>query len=119
MKKLLLFLALLPFAACSDDDNTEPCTQVYTPGLKVTVKDGGTAVTDGITVIAVDGDYVEELTTGANMDYFQGAFEREGTYTVTVTGDGYQPYVAEPITVDADECHVITEEITVNLQPAE
>ncbi len=106
--------------ACSDDDNkTQPCSDVYTPGLVVTVRDGGNTITNGVTVTATDGDYIEELDPLANTHTFEGAYERTGTYTITVTGEGYAPYVSDPIVVAADECHVITQQLTVNLEPAQ
>jgi hypothetical protein len=119
MKKFLLFLALLPLAACSDDDTSDPCTTVYVPGLQVTVQEGSNIITDGITVVAVDGDYIEELVQVGSTNYYEGAHERPGTYTITVTGEGYTPYVSEPITVEADECHVITQETTITVELAE
>ncbi|MFL9844085.1 carboxypeptidase-like regulatory domain-containing protein [Flavobacterium rhizosphaerae] len=117
MKKFAILFTFLAVAACSsDDDSSDNCTDVYTAGLIVTVQDGGVMMTDGVTVTATDGDYIEELALQTDMK-FHGAFERAGTYKVTVTAAGYQPYVSEDLMVDEDECHVITEEITVQLQP--
>jgi len=48
---------------------------------------------------------------------FTGAGERAGTYTLTVVSPNYQTFTSEPITVLADQCHVITEEIEIILQP--
>ncbi|WP_299433951.1 hypothetical protein [uncultured Aquimarina sp.] len=46
----------------------------------------------------------------ANTDTFIGAFERTGTYTLTIRGDGYETFTSTiPIIVDKDICHVITE----------
>lgn len=122
MKKVLLLLAFVGAVSfsCSDDDdqvNAAPCTDVVTPGLEITVKDGGTTLTNGITVTATDGDYIEQLNPSEETGIFKGADEREGNYIITVTGDGYQPYTSETITVTSDECHVITQEVTVNLAP--
>jgi hypothetical protein len=122
MKKVLLFLAFVGAVSfsCSDDDdqvNTEPCTTLVVNGLEVTVKDGAAILTNGITVTATDGDYIEQLSPSEETGVFKGAAERGGDYIITVTGDGYQPYTSETITVESDECHVITEELTVNLNP--
>ncbi|MFP9097628.1 carboxypeptidase-like regulatory domain-containing protein [Flavobacterium sp. RHBU_24] len=122
MKKAILFLAFIGAVSfsCSDDDdqvNTEPCTTIVVNGLEVTVKDGAAILTSGITVTATDGDYIEQLTPSDVSGAYKGADERAGDYIITVTGDGYQPYTSETITVEADECHVITEELTVNLSP--
>ena len=122
MKKAILFLAFIGAVSfsCSDDDdqvNTEPCTTVVANGLEVTVKDGGAILTNGITVTATDGEYIEQLSPSDVSGIFKGATERGGDYIITVTGDGYQPYTSETITVASDECHVITQELTINLEP--
>jgi hypothetical protein len=127
MKKLIPLLALLVLTtyACSDDDdnnnNTQPCTDEVAPALKVVVVNATTAVSlgAGLTVTATDGTYVDELDYVAEVNEFRGADERPGTYTITVTGTGYRPYVSQPVTVTADECHVLTQTVNVALQPAE
>jgi hypothetical protein len=122
MKKLLVLFTMLSLAACSDDDNnnTVACTEVYTPGLNITVRNGNNTLTEGITVTATDGTYIEELVLvpSENASY-NGAYERAGTYVITVTGEGYVPYTSEPIAVDADECHVITQERIIDLESVE
>ncbi|GGD17165.1 carboxypeptidase-like regulatory domain-containing protein [Flavobacterium orientale] len=122
MKKIFLLLACTPFllaTTCDDDDIY--CTQEAKAGLNITVKD---AVTDevlstGVMVIAQDGTYTETLEQLPNNEIpvFIGAWERVGTYTVTVSKEGYQTYTSELIVVTADVCHVIPQLITVNLQP--
>ncbi|HBI01320.1 MAG TPA: carboxypeptidase-like regulatory domain-containing protein [Flavobacterium sp.] len=123
MKKIFLLLACTPFLlamTCEDDDEIY-CTQEAKAGLNITVKD---AVTDellstGVTVIAQDGSYSETLEQFPNEEVpvFIGAWERVGTYVVTVSKEGYQTFTSEPIVVTADVCHVIPELLTVELQP--
>ncbi|PKP19181.1 MAG: hypothetical protein CVU07_00430 [Bacteroidetes bacterium HGW-Bacteroidetes-23] len=125
MKKIFLLLACMPlFLATScnnDDDEDVNCTLVALAGLNVTVKD---AVTDevlstGVMVIAQDGTYTETLEQLPNNEIpvFIGAWERVGTYVVTVSKEGYQTFTSQPIVVTADVCHVIPELLTVELQP--
>jgi len=125
MKKIIPFLALLVFTtyACSDDDDnaTQPCTNEVVPAIKVLITNARTSASlgDGLTVTAVDGSYIDELDYASAEGYFFGANERVGTYIVTVTGEGYEPYASAPVTVTEDECHVITQIVNVALQPAE
>ena len=75
---------------------------------------------DGVTVVATDGSYSETLMNyPENGDnYFYGASERAGSYTITVTKEGYITYESpSPIEVRADECHVIPEVRDVTLVP--
>lgn len=123
MKKIFLLLACTPFllAMTCDDEDEIYCTQEAKAGLNITVKD---AITDellstGVTVIAQDGSYSETLEQFPNEEVpvFIGAWERVGTYVVTVSKEGYQTFTSQPIVVTADVCHVIPELLTVELQP--
>ncbi|MXN92755.1 hypothetical protein GR160_16115 [Flavobacterium sp. Sd200] len=120
---LLAFLVLGVFACDDDDDNinTQPCTDIVVPALKVVVVNAATqaAIGPGLTVTATDGSYIEELDYLPEMGEFRGVDERTGTYTITVTGAGYQPYASQPVNVTEDECHVITQTVNVALQPAD
>lgn len=125
MKKLLLFVLCTPFllaSTCeSSDDQNEPiyCTQEFVDGLRITVVDAtnGQALTDGVEVKAADGAYLETLELRPMEQLFAGAGERAGTYIVTVTKAGYQTYTSSPIVATRDYCHVITQKLTVNLNP--
>ncbi|MDH7447262.1 hypothetical protein [Aquimarina sp. 2201CG14-23] len=116
MKKLIL-IALLICTACNLDEQetTDPvfCTEEARPGLEISVKDGINSdvfLVTGITVVATDNDYTETLENITNSNTFVGAFERTGTYIITISGDGYETFTSTiPIIVDKDICHVITE----------
>lgn len=122
MKKLLLlfmFAPLLMASTCENDDDQIVCTQQFVYGLNVVVLDAttGNPLVDGVTVEAVDGSYHEILYNLSGLEYtFFGAGERIGSYTITVTKDGYQTYVSSPIAVTANVCHVNPQSLTVNLQ---
>ena len=68
-----------------------------------------------VTVIAVDGDYSEELECypGFPTDVdctCSGASERVGSYTVTATWGHLSE--TQQVTVTADECHVVSQRLT-------
>jgi hypothetical protein len=123
MKKIFLLLAFTSFllAMTCDDDDEVYCTQEAKAGLNITVKNAVTNefLTTGVTVIAQDGLYTETLEQFSNdqVAVFLEACERLGTYNLTVSKEGYQTFTSEPIVVTEDVCHVIPEQLTVELQP--
>ena len=122
-KKLLLFLCLTPsllLSSCNDTDDQIYCTQQFVYGLNVVVLDAltGNPIFQDIEVKAMDGSYNEILELLPGLEYsFAGAGERAGAYIITVTKSGYQTYTSELTIITRDECHVIPQGITVNLQP--
>ena len=123
MKKfmLLLILPLLIVTSCESDNEEINCTLEAVAGLNIVVKDATTMAVlhEGVTVVAQDDVYMETLEkfVGADFANFAGAWERSGTYIVTVSKDGYQTFVSEPIVVGQDVCHVIPAQMEVLLQP--
>lgn len=124
MKKIYLLLCFMPLLmahTCNDDDRFDddrPCTAEARAALHVAVTlNGQTNVSaNGITVIAVDGNYAEELEAfGQQPPVFSGAYERPGRYIITVSKSGYQTFISDGIRVDRDDCHVIPRQINVNL----
>ena len=123
MKKLFLFFlfsTLFFTSSCDDnDDNQIFCTAQFVYGSNVIVLDASTGnpIFQDIEVKAVDGTYQEILELVPSSEYaFVGAGERAGTYVVTITKAGYQTYTSAPIVLTRDECHVIPQSLTVNLQ---
>lgn len=105
---------------CKKEDEGIACTQEARAGLNVTIKDAATNnyLGLGTTVLATDGDYSETLQyMDGIVPTFAGAWEREGNYILTVSAEGYATYVSETITVTADECHVIPQQVEVLIQP--
>ena len=126
MRKLLLLLCFAPLLManhCDNDDrydNDYPCTMEARAALNVNVTlNGNSAITtDGITVTARDGNYIEDLLPVIpDTPTFSGAYERAGNYIVTVRKAGYQDYVSNNISVARDRSHVIPRQLTVNLIP--
>lgn len=111
---------LLATTCDKDEDDQIYCTQEFVYGLNVVVLDAttGQPLVEGVVVNATDGTFQENLVLIPGLEYsFAGAGERTGTYTITVTKDGYQTYVSAPIIVTANVCHVNPQSLTVNLQP--
>ncbi len=122
MKKLFLLGILIGFWACNnDDDQTQDpvfCTEELRAGLEITVKDAANSMflTEGVTVIAKDNEYSETLESFTGSNTFVGAYERVGTYTIIVSKDGFATKTSDPVIVDKDRCHVITETVEVLLE---
>lgn len=119
MKKFIIFLLFISIA-CSDDSKDDiNCTEEFVPGLIVTVKDAasGSILKEGVTVMATDGNFTEELEViSQNSSDFYGAFERKGNYILTASKEGYKTYTSGVIQVNADRCHVFTEKVTIALE---
>jgi len=121
MKKIILLLFCAPLllaTTCDDNDNDIFCTTEAVAALNVTVRlgDSTTPTSEGITVVATDGNYTETLqVVNTTNPTFIGAFERQGNYTITVSKDGYQTFTSGVISITRDQCHVIPELINVAL----
>ena len=103
---------VLVLQSCGSQD----CSSVALSGLSVRVQDQSGAEVCDATVTATDGNHSEVLSgVGTAQDcVFFGAIERPGTYTVTAEGGGVTGTIPG-VKVRSDECHVITEEVTVEL----
>ena len=119
--------AIVLVAACSTTDPPGPCTADLRPGIVVTIRDANTgeAVAGQAMGQVEDSRYVDSLRayafegTPSVMLSRAAAFERPGTYEVTVFADGYQPWVRDGVRVDEtrDGCHVLTVELEADLEP--
>ena len=65
----------------------------------------------------LEGNYTEELMAFFDFTNFVGAGERPGTYTIHISAEGYEEFVSQPIEVGANECHVIPEVRSFQIQP--
>lgn len=107
-------VAISGIAGCGIFTGPVACTDEYVPGITVDVRDSqsGAQITDGVRVIARDGAFADT----AENSHLAVAFERAGTYTVTVEKDGYQTWSRSGVRVSRDECHVRTVALTAQLQ---
>lgn len=123
MKKILFILVCLPSflisLSCHSDDEVICDTQAIA-GLNIVVRDATTnaLLSEGVTVLAQDGTYLEtlQLMPFDSQEVFVGAWERPGTYVITVSKEGYGTFTSDPILVTSDICHVIPVQMTVHLQ---
>ena len=117
------FLALGAIAACDtecDQDGQGPavCTDEAVTSVLLTLEDdGGGAVSDATVSYSVDGSATAPCDEGSQGTYFCGA-EQLGCFRITVAADGFDPVDAEIVVDDSDECHVLTEELTLFLVPS-
>ena len=126
---------LLLLAACQDA--VEPvdgrlaegvlCTANIAAGIEVEVVDArsGAYVARGARGTVRDGAFVGVMAPARGRGIppadtlvsLQGAFERAGTYTVTIERDGYQPWQRPGVVVTRNVCHVNTVLLVAQLVP--
>lgn len=96
--RLLVLPALLLLAACGDN---LICTTEARAGISVTVVDAATAQPiDEYRGIVGDGSYSDSIRFGG------AAYERAGTYAVTIEADGYATWNRTGVVVTDGACHV-------------
>ena len=98
------------------------CTEEARPALMVGLVDSLTGATTftNVKIVARDGAYADSVTAATYpMLPYDGplplAYERKGTYDVTVHAAGYAPWTKAGVVVTADQCHVATVSLTARL----
>lgn len=114
-----MFLLILSLTACKSDEGIN-CTEEARVGLQVRVISELTfePVTEGISVVAIEGDYQEELKLWPGNTDYTGLYERAGTYTIIVSGTDITPVTIGNVVIRRDECHVITEFLQIFIKAA-
>lgn len=93
------------------------CTDLAAVSVSLTLENqNGESVAGADVRFSADGS-AEEPCTEFDVGTYTCGYEVEGELTITIGADGYEP-ASISVTVGADECHVITEEVTVVLVPA-
>lgn len=118
-----IVVCVLLFAGCSalESSDTLICTDELVPGLRVSVEHvEGRTITGEVRIVARDGDYADTSRVNlAERSYGHLAHERPGTYLVTVDKEGYRTWRKSDVSVSADECHVLTRDLTARLTPVD
>ena len=86
------------------------CADYAAPGITVTILDfvSGQRVTSAASVVARDGAYADTGQISVTPGLYALAYERSGTYSVSVQVPGHRPWSLDHAVVDHDQCHVIT-----------
>ena len=94
------------------------CTREARAGLTVEVVDSvsGASAADGAKVLAVSPAVRDSAIGSSASSSVSLAYERAGTYTVTVTRSGYHAWSRSNVVVNADQCHVIPVRLVARLQ---
>lgn len=115
-------LAALTLGGC--DVLGPECLDFAAPALTVRLYDVTTEelIPEGPgRIIARDGAFADtvEFEVGPFPGGLRGtlAHERVGTYIVDAIAEGYSAFRQEGIVVEADACHVLTEEVDAELEP--
>ena len=117
-------IACRPAAPTADTTASKPsvmCTIQAVAALDVDAIDSATSApaTKGASIVARSATYADSTQGAAPDDQpFGLAYEKAGTYTVTVTKPGYKPWSRSGIVAGRDECHVIPQRVTAKLQHA-
>jgi hypothetical protein len=99
------------------------CTEEARPALMVGLTDslsGATTGFTGVTIVATEGAYADSIVMPVYpADPYNGpvalAYERRGTYTVSVRANGYVTWTRSGVVVSGDQCHVTTVSLTARL----
>jgi len=113
MRYYVLLLPCLLACAGSPADINYNCTDVAYPAIGVTPVDAETgSVLASATIIVRDGAYAD------TAQLYEGlAYERAGTYFVSVTAPDHYVWNRSNVVVGADQCHVHTVRLTASLVP--
>ena len=105
--------------SAADTAGVIACTKEARAGITVDVRDSvsNALVGRNALIIAREGAVADTSTdTPISDGPFSLVFERAGTYTVSVTKTGYQPWTKAGVQVTNGTCHVNAVALTAKLQ---
>lgn len=111
-------------AACDDAARGFACTAEVRPGIVLEILDSVTNLPAafGAVVVAKEAGYEDTLRMRGSIDsanaFVAGAFERAGTYALTVNQAGYVPWSQGSVQVTRGPCHVNPVQMTAHLLPS-
>lgn len=117
-------MVLLLVSACGGSSDSEPvvCTASIEPGIRIQVTDSvsGNPISCGASALVTAGTYSEAVANPSGTGCFDtamlmAAFERPGTYAVTVSKAGYLDFAVNDVVVTAGVCHVNTVTVEARL----
>ena len=123
MKRSLgVVLTVALVTGCHDQEIV--CPMILSPGVAVEVRDAfdGATIASGSKLVAQAGAYADSMSfppgqPELNSSHLTGAY-RPGSYTLTVTKTGYQPWVQTNVVVTAARCGVNLTSLTALLHAA-
>jgi hypothetical protein len=90
------------------------CTDILMWSVTLTLEDESGGVIKDAQVTVTDGTITEDCHSGSDGVYYCGG-ELSGELTLTAQAVGFAPQDIT-VTVEADECHVINEEVTATME---
>ena len=112
MRSVWIVSAGVAALACGTSESpVEPnCGDVGVPAITVTALDRRTdqPIQGQAVVVAHDGAYADTAYAEPGMRTVGVAYNRSGTYSVTVTAPGYAPWQRGPVVVLQGRCNVST-----------
>lgn len=118
----LVACAILAAGCRAPEEPWFACTTEAKAAINVMVVDsltGKSAAFTGLWLRVRDGSYVDStamsFTDSQGQVLMAAAYERKGTYAVTVHADGYRDWSKLNVVVGADRCHVIPVQLTARL----
>ncbi len=120
----IVLATLVVLVGCGSDSGNEGyvCTASFEPGIVLEVRDGATnePLADIATAMVSSLTFTEQMTVCAMDQNGQGlllcgAYERTGTYAISLRVDGYEPWNATGVVVVPASCHVATVQLAAEM----
>jgi hypothetical protein len=117
MHRLMAFAAVVAASGCAVIE-PKACTADARAAVSVDVRDSvsNTPAGRGAVIFVRDGVYADTARFTEYDGPYGVAYEREGTYTLTVEQVGYKPWTRSGLAVGRDDCHVKGVSLVARLQ---
>jgi hypothetical protein len=115
----LAFGGVALLAACNQGAGGA-CQADPVPGLNISVVDAAGNVGNvlNVKIVVRDGAWGDSITSNTrNVTNFLTAFDRPGTYAITVTGTAVKPFAITGVVVQQNGCHVRERDVTATMAP--
>ena len=117
---LALALGGAAFLAACNQGAGGACQVDPVPGLNISVVDaaGNAGNVLNVKIVVRDGIWGDSINSGVrNVTGFSTAFDRPGTYAITVTGTAVKTFAISGVVVQQNGCHVRERDITATMVP--